>query len=251
MPKRPCAIAITLDGSTIISADKFGDVYSLPLLVPTTIGRSSEVESPAADPIFAQPFVPAANTLTVHSQRNRKALENQKRQNNRPLEKLEPKCKHKLLLGHVSMLTDLALVNLKGRNYILTADRDEHIRVSRGIPQAHIIEGFCQGHREFISRLLIPDNRLEILISGGGDDELCVWDWAKGILVSRADLKLHVEDIMGGLGGDDIDDESSGASKIAVSRIMHVGLLKNDMVDDLVVVACEGYTNPTIFTLLL
>lgn len=52
---------------------------------------------------------------------------------------------HKLLLGHVSMLTDIALVVLNGRNYIITADRDEHIRISRGIPQSHIIEGFCLG----------------------------------------------------------------------------------------------------------
>ncbi|KAJ4417395.1 tRNA (guanine-N(7)-)-methyltransferase non-catalytic subunit trm82, partial [Neurospora sp. IMI 360204] len=32
MPKRPCALALTPDNKTILSADKFGDVFSLPLL---------------------------------------------------------------------------------------------------------------------------------------------------------------------------------------------------------------------------
>ena len=50
------------------------------------------------------------------------------------------------LLGHVSMLTSLALVPAADgqRAYIATGDRDEHIRISR-FPNGHNIERFLFG----------------------------------------------------------------------------------------------------------
>jgi tRNA (guanine-N(7)-)-methyltransferase subunit TRM82 len=241
MPKRPCAIALTPDNSMIISADKFGDVYSLPLLVPK-VTELPPVKSttPNPEPTSVKSFVPAANNLTVHSQRNRKALENQKKQGNRPTEKPEPTFEYKLLLGHVSMLTDLALVSLEGRNYILTADRDEHIRVSRGIPQAHIIEGFCLGHTEFISRLCIPKDRADVLISGGGDDELYVWDWVKGVLISKADLRNLVVRAVFDIAGEGAVNGSAEPLKLAVSGITHIRQVGSEGPEDLIVVRCDG-----------
>ena len=240
MPKRPCAIAISVDDSTIISADKFGDVYSLPVLIPEITDEILKPATPTPESSSGKPFIPAANALTVHSQRNRKALENQKRQSNRPAEKTEPVFEHKLLLGHVSMLTDVALATLGNRSYILTADRDEHIRVSRDIPQAHIIEGFCLGHTEFISRLCIPESRPEILISGGGDDELFVWDWINGIEVSRAELRGLVLDVMHEINGCIMDAGTTMNLKFAVSGITHVRSHGSEGSEDLVVVTCEG-----------
>jgi tRNA (guanine-N(7)-)-methyltransferase subunit TRM82 len=241
MPKRPCALAITEDDSTIISADKFGDLYSLPLLVPETTDQETlKSSSRTPEQTSAKPFVPAANNLTVHSQRNLKTLENQKRQTNRPPAKLEPDFEHKLLLGHVSMLTDIALVSLEGRNHILTADRDEHIRVSRGIPQAHIIEGYCLGHTDFISRLCIPKERSDVLISGGGDDNLFVWSWTSGALISKADLKTHVAVVMREVGGYLVENGSAEPLRVAVSGIWHVRQIGKEGADDLVIVSCEG-----------
>ncbi|OMP87296.1 tRNA (guanine-N(7)-)-methyltransferase subunit TRM82, partial [Diplodia seriata] len=146
MPKRPCAIAVTQDDQTILCADKFGDVYALPLQ------HTSEDEQAFATKAEQAPktFVPSATNLTVHTARNRKALEAQLKQQETQAKSKEPlRFKHELLLGHVSMLTDLLFVTLdaedlraesdvpaaKPRNYILTADRDEHIRISRGQPQ--------------------------------------------------------------------------------------------------------------------
>ena len=86
MPKRPCAIALTADETTIVCADKFGDVYSIPLLFPESPAssklheKSTEIASAAKK--SSKPFVPAANNLTVHSIRNRKALQNQMKQKN-------------------------------------------------------------------------------------------------------------------------------------------------------------------------
>jgi tRNA (guanine-N(7)-)-methyltransferase subunit TRM82 len=132
-----------------------------------------------------------------------------------------------LLLGHVSMLTDLILAAAEApaptpasapasasapapasapnpsasvnaspdpsaktlREHIITCDRDEHIRVSRGIPQTHVIERYCLGHTEFVSRLFVPPGRPELLLSGGGDDYIYIWNWQSGVLRHRLDLR--------------------------------------------------------------
>ena len=242
MPKRPCAIALTADESTIISADKFGDVYSLPLLVSETMNLESiKPSTPTSESPSAKPYISAANHLTVHSQRNRKALENQKKQSKKPVEKLEPMFEHKLLLGHVSMLTDIVLVtNPEGKDYILTADRDEHIRVSRGIPHAHIIEGFCLGHTEFISRLCIPNERPQVLLSGGGDGTLFVWDWASSSVIYKQDLSNLVGALLYEIHGQDLEEGMIEPIKVAVSGITHVRQPGKDGVEDLIIVSCEG-----------
>ncbi|KAF5875366.1 putative trna methyltransferase protein [Botrytis fragariae] len=216
MPKRPCALATTDDCSTIISADKFGDVYSLPLIPSPSVPSAKEDVS--AEKQAPKKFQPSASALTVHSVRNLKALEAQKKQTNKVSEKTGPDFEHKLLLGHVSMLTDIVTASVSGRHYILTADRDEHIRVSRGIPQSHVIEGFCLGHIEYVSRLCIPSTRPETLISGGGDDDLHVWNWLDGSLLSKVDLKSQIE----AFGPETTKDEPETESKkVAVTGIYH------------------------------
>lgn len=192
MPKRPSAVTISAD-SQIISADKFGDIYALPL-IPVPPSPSSAAPRLSTPNPVAKPAALAANTLVVHSKRNLEALRHQKKQ----LELQGPKVADAgkegpgfeltLLLGHVSMLTSLALGESEGRRYIISSDRDEHIRVSRYIPQAHVIEAFCLGHREFVSELVIPPSRGDILISGGGDEELFVWDWTAGKLLSKTSV---------------------------------------------------------------
>lgn len=241
MPKRPCAVTITQDDSTIIAADKFGDVYSLPLLF-------SELEVDQTPGSIATPrtesssksFTPAANELTVHSQRNRRALENQKAQTNKASEKPEPTFEHRLLLGHVSMLTDVAAVDIQGRGYIISADRDEHIRVSRGIPQSHIIEGFCLGHTEFISRLCIPRGKPNLLISGGGDNELFVWDWLTCRLLSKTDLQSLVADALFEYKAKNDGSYPKDEIKVTVSNIAHTKNADWNDGADMLLVTSEG-----------
>lgn len=239
MPKRPCALTITNDDCTIISADKFGDVYSLPLSPTDAPVTLEPMPEPAAAPKL---FVPAANEFTIHSERNRKALENQRRQTNQNPSKLLPEFQHTLLLGHVSMLTDIILASSHEgrRNYILTADRDEHIRISRSIPQTHVIEGFCLGHTEFVSRLCIPSTHSEVLISGGGDDDLFVWDWLSGSLLSRVNITSHINEVLG-----------EAVVKPAISSIQHMTLTSGSSNRDIIVVTSEGIPALFIFTLTL
>jgi len=251
MPKRTCALAVTEDGSTIIAADKFGDVYFLPLLVTEKGGFNPsivpEIVTPPPETNSQKAFVPAANDLTVHSQRNRKALENQKRQINKQSEKSEPRFEHKLLLGHVSMLTDIALVTHQERQYIITADRDEHIRVSRGIHQAHIIETFCLGHAEFVSKLCIPAERSNLLISGGGDDDLFLWNWVSGLLLSRVNLKRHIDTVLSRLAGETWSNKQAVHKRVAVSGISHVRLNKDGVAEDIIIVSSEGLVSISTF----
>lgn len=200
MPKRPCAIAMTPDDMTILVGDKFGDVYGLPLHPPSSdsVPPVSESKEPAKSE--ARPFKPSATDLTVHTGRNRRALEAQLKQAPNDAQKAPAGIDfaHELLLGHVSMLTSIACVPVSvklpdktnARTYILTADRDEHIRVSRGPPQSYIIENYCFGHTQFISSLcILPRSSNTILVSGGGDDFLLVWDWRNSKPLAKIDLQ--------------------------------------------------------------
>jgi tRNA (guanine-N(7)-)-methyltransferase subunit TRM82 len=190
MTRRPSSITLTSDDATILCADKFGDVYALPLLPsPDDERPATAVETPATEESEPKDFAPAATVLTVHSGRNRRTLEEQLKQKAKgpPKPKEIMTFRHDLLLGHVSMLTDLAYAKVDSRSYVITSDRDEHIRISRGQPQAHVIEGFCFGHEEFISKLCLT--RSGLLVSGGGDSCLFVWDWLQYRLVERLPIR--------------------------------------------------------------
>jgi tRNA (guanine-N(7)-)-methyltransferase subunit TRM82 len=195
MPKRPSAISISHD-ARIICADKFGDVYSLPLIPDGKVTSSSSLLPKRGPKSFSKP---AASEFTVHSKRNLNALQDQMRQaelGNRNKTKLdEPDFQLTLLLGHVSMLTDLVLTESQSRRYILTSDRDEHIRVSRDEPHAHIIESYCLGHKQFVGAMVLAKMREDVLISGGGDDELFVWDWKAGKLLSKSSVLRVAQEI--------------------------------------------------------
>jgi len=249
MSKRPCAIALAASDSTILCADKFGDVYSLPLLPPKSSQEPDSRKMASVEPISSseepKQFVSAANDLTVHSARNRRALQNQLKQKLVKAEKTEMNSGQQLLLGHVSMLTDVAFIERDGRTYIVTADRDEHIRVSRGIPQAHIIEGYCMGHTDFVSKLCFPASVPCLLVSGGGDDDLFAWDWLSGRLLQRTNIAYHIEKAMAhatsnGPSGTDLKStEGTESRKVVVSGLHY---LHKDPVSNRgsIAVTCEG-----------
>ena len=230
MPKRPCSLVITPDNETILSADKFGDVYSLPLIPsqdPVTADQQAKEDSPVTAspspaPAEEKPFKSQANELTVHTVRNRKALLDQlisakSTKKGGGAQKAEvPFFERTLLLGHVSLLTAVALGHdSQRRPYIITADRDEHIRVSRGTAeQSHVTEAFCMGHDEFVNRLCIPDGGASegslghLLVSGGGDSNLFVWSWLEGRLLAKTPLLSAVKGVL------------PGAVKIAVTGLL-------------------------------
>lgn len=232
MPKRPCSIVLTPDNKDILVADKFGDVYSLPLIPsaqpiaqpqaqePSSPAQASEAAaaaaeataspSPAPEPTSRpeSAFTPQATELTVHTQRNRRALLDQQATRSNPKawaggtpRRVSENFERHLLLGHVSLLTAIALGHdEQGRPYIITADRDEHIRVNRGTrEQAHVIESYCMGHEEFVNQLLIPETKENLLISAGGDESVFVWRWKEGMLLGKVDLLERAREVVDGL----------------------------------------------------
>ncbi|CAO3616772.1 unnamed protein product [Cunninghamella blakesleeana] len=98
-------------------------------------------------------------------------------------EKLAP------IVGHVSMLTDVVLSN--DQKYVITADRDEHIRVSR-FPNGYNIETFCLGHTDVITIIRLLPWDTNILISAGGDNTIRTWDFVKGKEIQSLNYLEHI-----------------------------------------------------------
>ena len=110
---------------------------------------------------------------------------------------------HEHLLGHVSLLTDVVMAKLHSseevRCYVLTSDRDEHIRISRGPPQSYVIEGFLWGHDEFVNKLHVPIWDPRLLITGGGDSYALFWDWNEKKILKRLDFGLPGNNMVTGI----------------------------------------------------
>jgi tRNA (guanine-N(7)-)-methyltransferase subunit TRM82 len=225
MPKRPSAIAVSPDGKTIFCADKFGDVFTLPLL--PSVGEDQAARESAK--VASKTWTPTATELTVHSKANLRSLKNQLKQvTGKPPTKTKEilPFAHKLIMGHVSMLTDIVISSpsgTSGKQYVLTADRDEHIRISRAPPQSFVIEGFCLGHKQFVNKLcLIHDN---ILLSAGGDDEVFVWNWQKETLLSKVNIRKAVLEVCSKK-----DEQTQEEAPIAITGLWHFSSQKDHIV---------------------
>ncbi|CDK25280.1 unnamed protein product [Kuraishia capsulata CBS 1993] len=98
----------------------------------------------------------------------------------------------KPVLGHVSMLTSVCSATNNGRQYVISGDRDEHIRVTN-YPKTFVIDKWLFGHKEFVSSLTVPKKYGNVLVSGGGDDYFCVWDWTDGTLKQKIEYGKQIE----------------------------------------------------------
>ena len=72
------------------------------------------------------------------------------------------------IMGHLSMLLDIIYYHInENQQFILTADRDEKIRLSH-YPNAYNIQGYCLGHTEFVSHIKLIDQNHILSASGDG-----------------------------------------------------------------------------------
>lgn len=123
---------------------------------------------------------------------------------------LEPQKPSELKLGHLSMLLGITLS--PDDKYIITADRDEKIRVSL-CRSPYNIQAFCLGHTEFVSALCVPAGHPEWLLSGSGDGTVKLWHYESGRRLQSIDLQQR-----GVSQSSDTDTEKP--QRFAVSRII-------------------------------
>uniref|UniRef100_UPI0037E91C71 tRNA (guanine-N(7)-)-methyltransferase non-catalytic subunit wdr4 n=1 Tax=Semicossyphus pulcher TaxID=241346 RepID=UPI0037E91C71 len=97
----------------------------------------------------------------------------------------EPQQEGELKMGHLSML--LAVTVSPDNKFIITADRDEKIRVSH-LRSPYNIQSFCLGHQQFVSSLLIPAGHPHWLLSGSGDGTVKLWEFESGRKLQSCDL---------------------------------------------------------------
>ncbi|GMI98761.1 tRNA modification 82 [Hibiscus trionum] len=105
-----------------------------------------------------------------------------------------------LLAHYCSIITSLEF-SPDGR-FIVSADRDFKIRVTvfpkKPLDGAHEIQSFCLGHTEFVSCLAFistPDSPQGILVSGGGDSTVRMWDIISGSLLDTCEVGTKVEQV--------------------------------------------------------
>ncbi|KAH0546463.1 tRNA (guanine-N(7)-)-methyltransferase non-catalytic subunit WDR4 [Cotesia glomerata] len=96
-----------------------------------------------------------------------------------------------LILGHLSMLLDVLVT--KNNEFIITADRDEKIRVSK-FPNAYNIQSYCLGHTKFVNNIVELPHDLDVLVSAGGDGAFKFWDFKNGIEIKSISYKDKINE---------------------------------------------------------
>ncbi|KAJ1306877.1 hypothetical protein OPQ81_007862 [Rhizoctonia solani] len=165
IPKRANVLRLTQDGQTILVADKFGDIFSYPLVPPESTPQSQPTENTGSKSI----------AVAMHDNPH-----------------------GTLILGHASIVTDFVLTH--GEKQVISADRDEHVRVS-WYPEGWDVDRYCLGHKKFVSALEIPSCAPSILISGGGDPELYIWEYKTGKNIGRVPVWEHISPFIKVKGG--------------------------------------------------
>ncbi|MES1907967.1 MAG: hypothetical protein MHM6MM_000989 [Cercozoa sp. M6MM] len=102
---------------------------------------------------------------------------------------LEDVARLRRVFGHLSVVTDVCFVGDK----LVTCDRDEKVRVSR-YPRTFVASRYLMQHEEFVAALLpLSDS---VVVSVGGDAQLCLWNVADGTLLHCHALELDGTRVM-------------------------------------------------------
>ncbi|KAK3259136.1 hypothetical protein CYMTET_31856 [Cymbomonas tetramitiformis] len=125
-----------------------------------------------------------------------------------------------LLFGHCCSIVTDTKVTSDGK-YLISADRDEKIRVSK-VPRepekgAHEIQSYCLGHRSFVSCLAIPSNiGASRLLSAGGDGTVRLWCPEDGTLLDTLALTEGARALTEG-DAEDADEDPACSAVVAMA----------------------------------
>ena len=120
------------------------------------------------------------------------------------------------LLGHcASVLMDMTINS--DCNKLVTADRDEKIRISN-FPQTVLIDTYCLGHSSVVTSIatISPDpsslDQKEMLLSTGWDHKILLWDMCTGSILRECNLMCSNSEgssnsSNSSSSGGDVDDE--------------------------------------------
>jgi tRNA (guanine-N(7)-)-methyltransferase subunit TRM82 len=198
--KRPSCVVFANDNQILVG-DKFGDAYMFDAHdedshFKTRVNLSKTNAQKKAD---KRARIAKLQAEQAKPSLDAKQDENEGEDEEEPVKDSAGRT-HLPILGHVSILTDMVVAG----DRVITADRDEHVRVSH-FPKSYIIEHFLLAHKSFVTSLLLVDDKL---ISGGGDDFLAVWDWRQGKLQGQISLQEPMR--------------LAGCISSAVAKLLHV-----------------------------
>lgn len=154
-----------------------------------------------------------------------------------------------LLLGHLSMLLDIKM-DQKGK-FVLTADRDEKIRVSK-FPNSYNIHNYCLGHTEFVTSICFLGE--DLLLSGSGDGTVKVWKYLEAREICShevfKDVEIEVQNEMENMNvKDDLENmelEKNGVQRVAPPSQPAVVSLRI-LQKNLFLVQIEGYKGICVY----
>ena len=153
----------------------------------------------------------------------------------------------RLLLGHLSQLLALQL-DPAGR-FLITADRDEKIRVSR-YPNSYNIHGYCLGHTEFVTCLALSAATPTLLLSGAGDGRVATWCYTSCTLLTSRQVAADVE--CGAVRARVEPEVEGGARRVdppAQPAVVSLKMLGCVGCGELFVVQVEGYQGLVMYRL--
>lgn len=143
--------------------------------------------------------------------------------------------KPKLVLGHLSMLLDTILDPTN--RYLLTADRDEKIRVSM-YPNCYNIHNFCLGHTDFVTSISLLNDAL--LVSGSGDGTIRIWRYLKGVQVAVREVAKDAPVKIDRKLFDDADTDRKRNEPSDVAAVVKVKALYNQKIFLAQVEGCQN-----------
>uniref|UniRef100_A0A5S6QMI0 tRNA (guanine-N(7)-)-methyltransferase non-catalytic subunit n=1 Tax=Trichuris muris TaxID=70415 RepID=A0A5S6QMI0_TRIMR len=132
----------------------------------------------------------------------------------------------KPLLGHYSMLLDMVVS--KDKRYLVTADRDNKIRVSH-YPNAYNIQSFCLGHTDYVRSLawMQDNNGNDFLASSSGDETVRIWDIVQGSCLHVIQLRPILERLKPDVAADDAECRLFAASRTLVVAYFSFAIVLN------------------------